>query len=260
MTRQPLHSALLAGALCCLLATAPQAVRAADAPDATQAQRAVRSTVSVSAEAQRIANAWADERADLQARLRDLKAREAWLGFRRDKYRAYIANQRETIAELERRKDEFAKVRDQLEPFLDDTAKRLDAAIAADLPFLAEERAARMAFLRDSLDDYHLPLSEKLRRTLETLQVEAGYGRGAEATDTVLDIGGRRLQVTLLRLGRIGLYCRAADGSLCAMWDRASGEWTVIDDDGARSVRQGIEMAQRRRAADILALPMGGAR
>ncbi|SKA64206.1 DUF3450 domain-containing protein [Desulfobaculum bizertense] len=220
-------------------------------------QSLVHKEISQSVAAQKRAEAWAAEKEALLANQRELAAQEDWLTFRCQKYEAYIAAQKKSIAELERRKTVFARIERELEPFLDQTATRIGQLIEHDLPFLKKEREQRLRFLQDSLNDYHLPLSEKLRRVMEALQVEAEYGHGLSATETLQDIDGAKRQGTLLRLGRVAQFFRSADGTLSCVWDKTSSSWEKLDTDAARSVQQGIDIAMRRRPAGLLLLPLG---
>ncbi len=78
----------------------------------------------------------------------------------------------------------------------------------------------RIQFLRDSLDDYHLQLSEKLRRVFEALLVETEYGQNVSTSTQELMINGTPTQVTIFRLGRAALYYQTTDGSEVGIWDK----------------------------------------
>jgi hypothetical protein len=292
-------------ALALLLAPAcagPARAQAAGAPDAAEVDRATRAAVAEVAKAQERADRWAEEKPGLEAEARELKAREAWLEFQVRRHEGYVAERRRRVAELERRKAEAARLGQELEPLLEAVLARLEAFVAADLPFLAQERRARLAFLRESLDDCRLGLGEKLRRVLEALQVEADYGRGVEAgtvelplnsatakggavatdgaipTDGAASAGeargaaaanaatGPTVRVATYRLGRLGYFYLAADPDAgvgaAGRWDPAARAWRRLDGDAgtdlARTLRQAIDMAERRRAADFLEFPLPG--
>jgi len=244
---------ILAFTLCfCLPARAAQT--------AGEVHRMAASAVDAEAKAQGEYQKWADQRETMAADIRDMKATDAWLEFQNNKYEKYIAKQESVIAELERRKVEAERIRHELEPFLETVVDQLAEFVDRDLPFLAEERARRIAFLRDSLDDYHLALSEKLRRVFEALVVETEYGRSVSTTPEELDIHGQPTLVNTFRLGRTALFYRTADGSEAGMWDRASGQWIPLDDATARSLTQAEDMANRKRAVELLRLPVEASR
>ena len=229
----------------------------ADAPMAVHARMA--GAVASEAGAQAAYNRWADEKAGVADEIRDMKAMDDWLEFQNRKYAKYIEKQHATIAELERRKEEAKRIAMELEPFLETVVDRLEEFVDSDLPFLAEERRQRLVFLRASLDDYHLSLSEKLRRVFEALLVETEYGRNVATVSQALELDGVPTQVTVFRLGRTALFYQAADGSSAGFWDRESRAWSPLDQGVARTLRRAREMAERKRAVELLELPIGAA-
>jgi len=235
------------------------AVPAAAANAAAVHQKAVKA-VATEAAAQKKYQEWSDKKADDSADIRDMKAMDAWLEFQNKKYAKYISKQEAVIAELERRKEEAKRIRMELEPFLETVVDSLDQFVENDIPFLAEERRNRIAFLRASLDDYHLELSEKLRRVFEALVIETEYGRNVSATSDTLEIDGQPTQVSLFRLGRTALFYQTADGSSAGTWDRSFGTWSPLSQETVRTLRQAKEMADRKRAVELLDLPIGAAR
>ena len=253
------HPHRLALVLLMILA-APQGLipglAAAQSPEAVLGQAV--QAIDTEAGAQQAARDWADQREDASAEIRDMKLLEAWLDFQVIKYQRYIDKQTEVIAELERRKEEAKRIAMELEPFLETVVDELEQHVARDLPFLPEERAQRIAFLRESLDDYHLDLNEKLRRVLEALQVEMEYGRTVETGSRDIELDGATTRVTTFRLGRTALFYLTEDGSAAGMWDREAGTWRAIDTDFARTLMLARDMASRKRAVELLPLPLPG--
>ncbi|MFO7596765.1 MAG: DUF3450 domain-containing protein [Desulfocurvibacter africanus] len=227
------------------------------AQTATSVHQTAVGAIALESDAQQDLLRWTDEREALAAEVRDMKMREAWLEFQNRKYARYIEKQEAVLAELERRKGEAKRIRMELEPFLENVVDKLEAHVGDDLRFLPEERARRIAFLRESLDDYRLELSEKLRRVLEALQVEAEYGRSVETTSQELEIDGAPTTVSVFRLGRTALFYQTMDGSRSGFWDRAAHAWRSLDAEFTRSLGQARDMAARKRAVELVVLPMG---
>lgn len=212
--------------------------------------------VLAEAEAQGRVQRWTDARDALSAEIRDQKMQSAWLDFQIEKYQRYLERQQRTIAELERRKEEARRIEMELEPFLETVVESLEEEVNRDLPFLPEERAQRIAFLHQSLDDYHLSLSEKLRRVLEALQVEAEYGRTVETRSRNIQLNDKATRVTMFRLGRTALFYLTADGSAAGVWDREAQAWHSLGQDEDRVLTRARDMAERRRAVELLPLPV----
>lgn len=232
-------------------------VLARGATTAEEVHETMSGAVASEARAQAAYNRWSDEKAGVADEIRDMKAMDDWLEFQNEKYVKYIKKQHAVIAELERRKKEAKLIRMQLEPFLETVVARLEEFVEQDLPFLPEERRQRIAFLHSSLDDYHLSLSEKLRRVFEALLVETEYGRNVATTTQELDLDGTATQVTVFRLGRTALFYQAADGTSAGVWDRQAGAWKPLDQGVVRTLRRATEMAERKRAVELLELPIG---
>ena len=144
-----------------------------------------------------------------------------------------------------------------LEPYLEKIYRRLEGFVAGDLQFLHEERTRRLAFLRSSLDDYRVKLSEKLRRMLEALQVEANYGRSIGKTEGVLSLGGEKSGVNFIRVGRLSLFFLSEDHEKAGYLDTKTGKWKLLDHKYARELSKAIEMAERKRAIELVDLPVG---
>ena len=61
----------------------------------------------------------------------------------------------------------------------------------------------------------------------------------------------------MLRIGRIGLYFQTNDASITGMWDRETRGWKLLEDERSRhQVRQGLKMAGKQIAPDLLLLPI----
>nr|WP_321256784.1 DUF3450 domain-containing protein [uncultured Pseudodesulfovibrio sp.] len=238
-----------------LLLLMPIGAQGAATPEEVHAKMA--KAVASEAKAQTLYTQWTDTKAGIADEIRDMKAMDDWLDFQTKKYSKYIEKQRVVIAELERRKEEVKRIRMQLEPFLETVVTTLDEYVAQDLPFLADERQGRIAFLRSSLDDYRLGLSEKLRRVFEALLVETEYGRNVATTTQELVLNGVPTQVSVFRLGRTALFYQASDGSAAGVWDKLSNSWEPLAQDYVRTLRRAREMAERKRAVQLLELPIG---
>ena len=222
-----------------------------------EVSQAVSKAVSADAKSSREASEWAGERASMLSEVSQLRARKAQLDHQVTKYRAYLKTQEEALARLDQKQEALARLNLELEPYLETAYLRLEEFIQGDLPFLEEERANRLAFLRRSLDDYHLELSEKLRRLMEALVVEAEYGNRVEKTQATLDLDGNPTLVDIFRLGRLGLYYLTPDGGRLGWLPRGTDKWQPLAPEYHRPLVRAVEMADRQRAVELITLPMG---
>lgn len=160
-------------------------------------------------------------------------------------------------AELRRRLVEADRLTDSLEDTLAVLLERLEETVAADLPFLADERGRRLESVRSELGHPDTPAAEKLRRLLEAYQIEASYGGTVELATGVIDLDGRELHAEILRVGRLALFWRTPDGSTSGAWDQATDAWVRLDRRHHRTLGHAFDMAARRRAVEVIGLPIG---
>lgn len=153
----------------------------------------------------------------------------------------------ELVPELER----------QVPPLIIRMVDGLDKFVKADIPFLADERAQRVADLQLLVERSDVTDAEKLRRVLEAWQIETEYGSSFNAYRGELDIDGVTRQVDFLQLGRVGLlYQTIDDEELTGAWDMQNGGWTDLGSDYRNAVRQALRMAENQVAPDLVLLPI----
>ncbi len=202
-------------------------------------------------------DAWAVEREALRARWRALNHEVDWLDERAELESARTAALQERVDELSRRLAESDRLEASLQDSLLTILDRLEDAVALDTPFLGEERALRLAGLRRELVRPDVPAAEKLRRLLESLQVEAAYGGSVEMTGERIDVDGVVLTVDMLRIGRLSLFWRTPDGKRVGTWDPAADTWIELPEGERRTVGLAMDMAARLRPVEVLSLPVG---
>jgi len=127
-----------------------------------------------------------------------------------------------------------------------------------DVPFLKEERARRIATLRETLDRADVSTAEKYRRILEAYTVEMEYGRTLEAYEGKLGEGEETRTVNFLRIGRVALLYQTLDGDETGYWDVDKKDW-VEDSDYKRAVKDGLKIARKASAPDLLIAPVRAA-
>jgi chromosome segregation ATPase len=126
------------------------AVLLAGAQEGKSLSDTVAKTVETQQQTQKKQEAWAEEKNDLAARYRTAKAQVDYL----EKTKAFeekeVSSLDAGIAELNRRMVESANLKDNLEDSLNVVVNQLDSWVKQDIPFLMEERQARLASVRDA--------------------------------------------------------------------------------------------------------------
>lgn len=241
---------LVAGAL---LAPAARADEIGEALEASlQAQRAARESQA------RI------DRLDDEARaLREKRRAAQWRALQLSAYAAQLedeaAAEEKRRGELEAELTRIAATGTDLTPLLRRMVDELDAFVAADLPFLQQARRQRVADLRVLLDDPQRGGPEKFRRVLEAYRTEVEYGHSLGAEDVEMACGEAQGEAALVRVGRLGLYCLAADGRSGGYWDAAARRWQPLDDDGVEEARRALVVARGEGPPELLVLPVRAA-
>jgi hypothetical protein len=227
------------------------------AQDAIQLSQTVKQTVQTHQQTQKKQEEWATEQAELAARLRAARAQVDFFEKKKALEEKEVAALDHGIAELERRMVESVRLNESLLDTLDAVVERLDTFVQGDLPFLQEERRARIAGVREALARPDFTGAEKLRRVLEALQVEANYGNIAEVYQEKITVNGEEVFADMVRVGRVSVYWLTPDGERVGEYDRGRGEWVELDRKYVHTINATREMALRLRSVEVVALPLG---
>jgi len=163
-----------------------------------------------------------------------------------------LRSQQGEIAALEQQIAGLEATASQVEPLLQKMFTQLEEFVKGDVPFFAGERSARLEKLRDLMARVDATPSERFRRILEAYQIEMEYGRTMSAyKDKLAD--GREAE--FVRLGRVSLYYRTADGAESGYWDNQQKMW-VADRNSARLIEQALAIAKEQKAPDLIVVPV----
>src|SRR5690606_13157938 len=142
-----------------------------------------------------------DQRMELANEYRSLVKHNARLEQYNNALRQTIESQQAHVASLQQQIDSVRNLDREIVPLMANMLDTLENFIALDIPFLWEERNARIAELRALLHNGQVTNSEKYRRILEAYQIENDYGRTIEAYDGILPTAnGERQTVTFLKV------------------------------------------------------------
>jgi hypothetical protein len=167
-----------------------------------------------------------------------------------------VANQERQIASIQRQIDEFETIERGITPLMVRMVDAIDRFVELDAPFLPEERRNRVENVKSLMDDANVAVGERYRRLMEAYTIEMDYARNMDAYTGMLDFGGREREVNFLRIGRIALLYQTLDRSETGYWDNQNGQWARLGDEFRTPVNDGIRMARRLAAPDLLAIPV----
>jgi hypothetical protein len=201
------------------------------------------------------------DKLDTEARaLRDKRRALQWRALQQSAYAEQL--EQEAAVEEKKRGDLEAELRriaatgTDLLPLMRRMVDELETFVQNDLPFLRDKRLERVAGLRELLDDTQRGNADKFRRVMEAYRTEVDYGHSIGAEDLEVDCAGARGPATVVRVGRIGLYCLAADGERGAYWDAGKQRWEALDDDGVGELQRALPVARGEGPPELLVLPV----
>lgn len=166
-----------------------------------------------------------------------------------------LENQKREIAQINDSIENVTHVRRQIGPLTERMIDSLERFIELDLPFLLEERRARIQALRETLDRADRSVAEKYQEVLKAYQDEIAYGNTKEAYVDFIEINGQTRQVDVLRWGRTVLAFQTPDGEITGAWDNEARQWRILGDDYRIGVRNGLRIARETMTSDLVILP-----
>jgi vacuolar-type H+-ATPase subunit I/STV1 len=173
-----------------------------------------------------------------------------------DQMEKLVASQNEEMESIRNQIKEIEVTNKEVVPLMIRMIDSLGKFVKLDVPFLMEERTARIESLREMMDRADVSTSEKFRRVLEAFQVENNYGRSIEAYRDTIKVGDTQRTVDFLRLGRVVLAYQTLDGKQSMLWDQTKREWVELPDSYRSTIQEGLKIARKQAAPDLLTLPV----
>ncbi|MBR9979648.1 MAG: DUF3450 domain-containing protein [Desulfatitalea sp.] len=220
-------------------------------------EKPVAEAVTIRQQTQQAEEQWRDERQALVAELDALEQEQAQLleenaalGQATEAARARIAVKEQELADIE-------QLSARIQPFMEEQLVRIGEIIAADLPFLTDERQRRLAALTALMGEPDVAVSEKLRKIMEALFVEAEYGDTIEVYQQTIIVDSQAVLVDIFRLGRLALFYQTLDRKRCGFYDVAASAWQPLPGRYNRTIQAAVEIGSRRKPVELLNLPLG---
>lgn len=172
------------------------------------------------------------------------------------RYNTYVEqqlrSQEQQIASIEEQIAQLDSTAVDVQPLLQRMFDDFVQFVAADLPFLKQERDIRVERLRELMTRVDATPSEKFRRLVEAYQIEMEYGRTMSTYRQALADGR---EADILRLGRVSLLYRTIEDGETGYWDHERKEW-VRDQSASRSIEDALGIAKEERAPDLIVVPV----
>ncbi len=187
-----------------------------------------------------------------------LRQNESLLTYNRQ-MESLIVSQEAERASLDEQIDRVELVSREVTPLMLRMIDALAAFVDLDVPFLEQERAERIRDLRKLMSRADVTEAEKYRRLMEAYQVENEYGRTIEAYRSTVAKGDKELTVNFLRVGRIALVYQTLDEAEAGVWNQDQRQWEPLDSSYRTPIRNGLRIARKQSAPDLILLPLPAA-
>ena len=172
-----------------------------------------------------------------------------------DQLELQIKSQQEEMVSIQNQIQDIERTNREIYPLMQRMVETLEKFIALDLPFLKDERAKRIATLKETLVRADVSTAEKYRRILEAYTIEMEYGRTIEAYEGPLGEGEESRTVNFVRLGRSALLYQTLDASESGYWN--ADEKKFVEDNGYDDdVTHALRVARKQTAPDLIVAPI----
>lgn len=220
-------------------------------------ERPVRESINIRQATQKAEEGWRVEREKLVARFEQLQKEQELLKNRKAELHRQVEAARPRLAAKEKQLVDIEQISSQIRPFLDELINELKFRTAEGLPFLTAERRERIHKLESIMADPDITLSEKYRKAMEALLVEAEYGFTIEVYQETIAVEGQTMLVDVFRLGRLSLFYQSLDQKHCGFYNVAGGSWQPLPASYSQGIRTAIDIGTKRRPVELIALPIG---
>ena len=125
-------------------------------------------------------------------------------------------------------------------------------AVATNEESAGSAEGAAEAAQQEIVAKQHAKNAERYRRLLEAYQIELDYGRTLVAYSGKLPDGR---EANFVRIGRVSLMYRTADGEEAGYWDIGQKQWVVANEYN-KAIENAVMMATKELAPELLMIPV----
>ncbi|ARU56951.1 TonB system biopolymer transport component [Oleiphilus messinensis] len=168
-----------------------------------------------------------------------------------------VNDQESEIVTLKGAVSDATGIERRIVPLLKEMIDGLDQFITLDIPFLIEERRARIVRLRSMMRSGEMNTAGKLQRVLEAYLQEIEYGRTIESYAGEITVDNKTVSVQFIRFGRLSLAYRTLDGLSVGVWSVPNQQWEKLDPlEYGADIHNAIQVAKKQTAPGLLRMPI----
>jgi hypothetical protein len=220
-------------------------------------ERPVRESINTRQATQKKEEQWRLEKEKLVARLEQLQQEHGQLERQKEELLSRVRATQGRVAAKEKQLADIEQISSRIRPFLDELILELQSLISDGLPFLKDERRQRIDRLKSVMADPDISISEKYRKVMEALLVEAEFGFTIEAYQETITVEGKTMLADIFRLGRVSLFYQTLDRKHCGFYNVAERGWQSLPLSLNREIQAALDIAAKRRPVELLTLPVG---
>jgi hypothetical protein len=224
---------------------------------AERVEEPVRQSIDIRQKTQEEEEMWQHEKEKLNAQFEQLLQDKKYLQQQKLDLQQELATTWKRISSKEKQLRDIEQISEQIRPFLDTLVTELKMEINNSLPFLMTERTLRLEKLESLLTIPEVSISEKYRKVMEALLVEAEYGFTIEARQETIEITGNKRLVNIFRLGRLSLFYQSLDRKECGFYNIAENLWQPLKAKYNHDIHNALAIAAKQQPAEIISLPLG---
>lgn len=222
-----------------------------------QVSQPVQQAISMRQLTQKEEEQWRAEKEKLTAQLEQLIAVNGDLTSQSDELHNKIQAAENRISAKTKELADIEQVTIEISDVVDELYRKLEAIFAESLPFLPTERQKRLDTLGTIVSDPAAAVSEKYRKVMEALLIEAEFGFTFDVYQQTININSEPVLVDIFRLGRLGLYYLTLDKKNCGFYNVATNTWQPLTVRFLPQVRKVVAMGMKQLPVELLDLPVG---
>ena len=172
-----------------------------------------------------------------------------------DQQNIFLASQKSEIESLNNQLGTVEQIKQGMVPMMLKMTIALEDSIKSDVPFLLEDRLARVERVKAALSNPDVSPAEQYRIVLNAFKIEVSYGQGLDSYEGAHPKRAGNV-VNFLRYGRSAFVYMTKDESEIARYDIAKGDWEELGGDQALAMRKAIRVAKGEAAPEIVYAPV----
>ncbi|RUO78806.1 hypothetical protein CWI84_10570 [Idiomarina tyrosinivorans] len=246
----------IATALVGIMAMAGSGIAAAQQVNVAKLQSEDAKTIAASEQSQKKIDSLFEQSQDLLIDYRSTIAEYENLKIYNDHVARLVADQEASLASLQKQINGIEDTKKGVIPLMYEMIDALENFIKLDMPISREKRLARVATLREIMEDSDVSTSERFRQVIEAYQAELEYGSGLMSYEGTLDINGEQVAVDFFHMGRVTFLAQSLDLKNAWIYNNETDEWSALEDEFIRPLTTAIRMSRKQTAYDLVKLPV----